>query len=276
MNVWVICTNTFREAIRDRILYLLVVFAVLILITSKALGVVSLGEDLKVITDIGLMTISLFGALIVIFLGTGLIYKEIDKRTIYVILSRPVARWQFLLGKYFGLLLTTLLMQALMAAFFLAYLYIMSLLPRESTLMNETETLAYGPILVAVWLTLCEMILLTAVAIMFSAVSTPILSAVFTTVAYVTGHLADKIEALAEIVRFNAQTQQGSDVGYALLMMLYYIFPNLNVFNVRNEAAHGLYGHFPHGYPLWLMLYGLLQACVFLSLGVLAFRRRNF
>ena len=276
MNIWVICTNTFREAIRDRILYLLVVFGVLVLITSKALGVVSLGEDLKVITDIGLMTISLFGALIVIFLGTGLIYKEIDKRTIYVILSRPVARWQFLLGKYFGLLLTTLLMQALMAAFFLAYLFIMSLLPRESTVMHETETLVYGPILVAVWLTLCEMILLTAVAIMFSAVSTPILSAVFTTVAYVTGHLADKIEALAEIVRFNAQTQQGSEVGYALLMMLYYIFPNLNVFNVRNEAAHGLYGHFPDGYPLLLMLYGLLQAGVFLGLGVLAFRRRNF
>ena len=91
-----------------------------------------------------------------------------------------------------------------------------------------------------------------------------------------TGHLADKIEALAEIVRFNSQTQQGSDVGYALLMMLYYIFPNLNVFNVRNEAAHGLYGHFPDGYPLLPMLYGLLQAGGFLGLGVLAFRRRIF
>jgi hypothetical protein len=114
-KVWAIILNTFREAVRDRILYAIVFFAVLILLLSTIMDVITIGQRSKIIIDSGLASISIFGTLIAIFVGINLVYKEIDKRTIYTIVSKPVARWQFLLGKYFGLVLTLLVEVAAMA-----------------------------------------------------------------------------------------------------------------------------------------------------------------
>ena len=105
MKIWAIATNTYREAIRDKILYLLLVFGALSIASSKLLGFISIGDDLKIIVDISLASISLFGALIAIFVGTSLVYKEVDKRTIYTIISRPIDRYEFILGKYLGLVM---------------------------------------------------------------------------------------------------------------------------------------------------------------------------
>lgn len=274
-----ICTNTFLEAIRNRILYLLVVFGMLVILFSKALGWVLIGEDLKVIADVSLMCLSVFGALITILVGTGLIYKEIDKRTIYVVLSRPVARWQYIIGKYLGLLTTVLVMLAAMSLFFLAYLWMMSspaVVAQESGITGQMVRIPFGPVIFAVALTFLEMVLLTALAIAFSAASTPILSAVFTFMAYVVGHLADRVYDLALIVRQNPQTGTGSELGYKVLMAAYYVTPNLSDFNVRNEAVHGLTGHYTWGWTAMTILYALMYAAAVLMLGILVFRRRNF
>jgi ABC-type transport system involved in multi-copper enzyme maturation permease subunit len=270
MTVWILCANTFREAVRDRILYLLAVLSAVSILASKGIGWVSVGDDLKIVTDIGLMSLSVTGAMVVVFLGTGLIYKEVDKRTLYVILSRPVSRWEFVLGKYFGLLMTTLLIQAIMAVVFLGYLKLMTWLPNDPNLLAKQQVY-FGAVIIAIVLSMMEMVMLTAVAILFSSASTPILSALFTTMLYALGHMAEHMEDLALIL-----LEKGSAAGYCSMMIMSYVFPKLHVFNVRNEASHGLYGHFPDGYPWMVMLYCLLQTAGFLLLGVLAFRRRNF
>src|SRR5208283_3951625 len=107
MIVLAIALNTFREAVRDKILYVLLVFGILMILVSRAIGWVSFGGENKIMTDIGLAAIWMFSGMVSIFIGTGLIYKEIDKRTIYTVLAKPAERWQFLAGKYLGLLLTT-------------------------------------------------------------------------------------------------------------------------------------------------------------------------
>src|SRR5437762_1447660 len=124
MIVGTIALNTFHEAIRDKILYVLVIFGVLMILVSRAIGWVSFGGETKVMTDIGLSAIWIFSGMVSIFIGTGLIYKEIDKRTIYTILSKPAERWQFLAGKYLGLLLTTFVSMALLSLALTAYLWL--------------------------------------------------------------------------------------------------------------------------------------------------------
>ncbi len=119
MKIKVIALNTFREAIRDRILYLLFFFAAVALVFSRLLAVLTVGDRVKIIKDVGLASISLFGVLMAIMVGTGLVYKEIDKKTIYTLLSKPIQRWQFLLGKFFGLVLTLFIMILAMSLIFL-------------------------------------------------------------------------------------------------------------------------------------------------------------
>ncbi|MFW5735690.1 MAG: ABC transporter permease [Oceanidesulfovibrio sp.] len=281
-NIGVICANTFREAVRDRILYIIAVFVAVMILLSKVLGWISVNEDLKVVSDLGLMALSVFGALVVIFLGTQLIHKEIDKRTIYVILARPVGRGQYVIGKYLGLLFTVFVLLAAMAVFFLAYLFIANLIqPPQRTIAGEGIPVYWGYILLAILFIFLEMIVLTAVATMFSSVSTPVLSAVFTSIFYVVGHLADKIYELAVHVRNPGPAAQelartGSEAGYYILMGIFYLFPNLNVFNIRNEAVYGIYRHYDYGYPGAIMAFAFFQAVLFLALGILVFRRRNF
>ena len=122
MKIRAIALNTFKEAIRDRILYLLLFFAAVCIIFSRILALLTVGDRAKIITDVGLASLSLFGVLMAIMIGTGLVYKEIDKRTIYTLLSKPIQRYQFLLGKYLGLLLTLFVMLVLMVLIFLVLL----------------------------------------------------------------------------------------------------------------------------------------------------------
>ena len=176
MIVPVIALNTFREAVRDKILYVLLVFGILMILVSRAIGWVSFGGENKIMTDIGLGAIWMFSGMVSIFIGTGLIYKEIDKRTIYTILAKPAERWQFLAGKYLGLVLTTLVNLLLLSALFLAYLWF----------CGAPVTLALGQ---ALFLNFVEMMVVTAVAILFSSASTPIMSAIFTTIVFFAGQL---------------------------------------------------------------------------------------
>jgi ABC-type transport system involved in multi-copper enzyme maturation permease subunit len=196
-----------------------------------------------------------------IFIGTGLIYKEVDKRTIYTILAKPCERWQFLLGKYVGLVLTTFVNLMLLSAVFLAYLW----------LCGAPVTLALGQ---ALLLTFVEMIVVTAVAIFFSSASTPILSAIFTTIVFFAGQMTKWIVDLGEILR------QSSPWAGKLLYMIYLVFPNLHNFNIRREAVlatqDALQTAIPAGEVCACMLYGAGYAAALLLAAHLLFSRRNF
>ncbi|MGZ5488950.1 MAG: ABC transporter permease, partial [Candidatus Aminicenantales bacterium] len=207
----------------------------------------------KIIKDVGLASISLFGVLMAILIGTGLVYKEIDKKTIYTLLAKPLYRAEFILGKFLGLVLTLFVMTGAMALIFLAIVY------------AHTHRIE-GGLLVAIAYIFLELVLITAVAILFSSFSTPILSSLFALAFYLIGHLSWGLELIIKKMRPGA--------GKALVRGLAMILPDLENFNFKTEVVHGL--PIPPGIFLSSFLYGVCYTAFILGLAVLIFRRRDF
>jgi ABC-type transport system involved in multi-copper enzyme maturation permease subunit len=253
MTIKVIALNTFKEAVRDRILYLLLFFAALSILVSRILALLTVGDRAKIIKDVGLASISFFGALMAILIGTGLVYKEIEKRTIFTLISKPMRRHEFLLGKFFGLVLTLLVMLVLMSVIFLALVFL-------HTFSVEWK------MLLAILYIFIELILITAVAILFSSFSTPILSSLFSLCFYLIGHFSWSLETLIKKIP--------AGILKVLAQFVYTILPDLENFNFKTEVVHGL--AIPPQVLLYSAAYGLLYTVFILGLAVLVFRRRDF
>ena len=253
MKIAAIAGITFKEAKRDRVLYLLFFFAALGIVAARVLAVLTVGDRIKIIKDVGLASISLFGVLMAILIGTGLVYKEIDKKTIFTLLAKPLHRAEFILGKFLGLVLTLFVMTLAMTLIFLAIVY-------AHTLRIETT------LLVAVGFIFLELVLITAVAVLFSCFSTPILSSLFTLAFYLIGHLSWGLELIIRKMRPGA--------GRTLVRGLYAFLPDLENFNFKTEVVHGL--PIPAGIYLSSFLYGVCYTAFILGLAVLVFRRRDF
>jgi ABC-type transport system involved in multi-copper enzyme maturation permease subunit len=253
MKIKAIALNTFREAIRDRVLYLLLFFALASLLFSRLLALLTVGDRVKIVTDVGLAAISLFGALMAILMGTGLVFKEIDKKTIYTLLSKPIHRHQFLLGKYFGLVLTLFVMLFLMTAIFFV-IYFLHALKIEWSMLTA---------LLYIFLELC---LITAVALFFSCFSTPILSSIFSLAFYFIGHLSWGLETLIKKMEPGA--------GKAAAQILYTFLPDLENFNFKTEIVHHL--PIPPQALLYSAIYGIFYTVFVLFLAILVFRKRDF
>jgi ABC-type transport system involved in multi-copper enzyme maturation permease subunit len=253
MKIAAIAGITFKEAKRDRVLYLLFFFAALGIVAARVLAILTVGDRIKIIKDVGLASISLFGVLMAILIGTGLVYKEIDKKTIFTLLAKPLHRAEFILGKFLGLVLTLCVMTLAMTLIFLAIVY-------AHTLRIETT------LLVAVGFIFLELVLITAVAVLFSCFSTPILSSLFTLAFYLIGHLSWGLELIIRKMRPGA--------GRTLVRGLYAFLPDLENFNFKTEVVHGL--PIPAGIYLSSFLYGVCYTAFILGLAVLVFRRRDF
>lgn len=248
-----VAVNTFREAIRDKVLLTLLVFAVLVMASAKAIQPLALGEEAKVVQDLGLAALTLFCVLIAVLVGGRLVYKEVDKRTIYIVLAKPLRRWEFIVGKYFGLMAVLLVSVAVMAVAF----YVIMLLTGVS--------LSPYP-LVAMVMTVFQLAILTAVAILFSTFVTPIASSVFTFAVYFVGHLTADLRLLAAM--------SPSPVVKGVSQFLYYVLPNLGNFNVRGEVVHGVL--LDPGALALSILYALVYAATLLLIAVVVFSRRDF
>jgi ABC-type transport system involved in multi-copper enzyme maturation permease subunit len=197
-----------------------------------------------------------FGALIAIFIGVGLVYKEIDRRTIYNLLSKPVHRHEFIIGKYLGLCLTLLVNSAVMlVAVELALMYV-----------NRGFTALQGPVLMAGLFVYIELAVLVAIALMFSSFSTPLLAALFTFALYVIGHFSSDLKLAAALTP--------SAMVRALLNLFYYLVPNLKNFNFIADASHGV--AVEPARAVWAIIYALVYISILLSAAVLIFQRRNF
>jgi ABC-type transport system involved in multi-copper enzyme maturation permease subunit len=253
MTVKVIALNTFKEAVRDRVLYLLLFFAALAIVLSRVLAVLTVGDRVKVVKDVGLASVSFFGALMAIMIGTGLVYKEIEKRTIFTLVSKPIRRSEFLLGKYLGLVLTLGVMLAAMTVIYLGLVF-------AHTLRFEAR------LLLPIAFLFLELILITAVAILFSCFSTPILSSLFALSFYLIGHFSWSLETLIQ------KTRPGA--GRTALQVVYALLPDLENFNVKTEVVHGL--PIPASLFLTAAGYSLAYTAFVLLLAVLIFRRRDF
>jgi ABC-type transport system involved in multi-copper enzyme maturation permease subunit len=178
-----IATNTFREAVRDRVLYNLIVFALLMSGASILVGQISIDIERLVVINLGLTAVSLFGMVIAIFIGIGLVSKEIEKRTLYTVLSRPVRRWEFIVGKFFGLAGTLAV-----NTFFMAIGVFGSLLYVSRHFQKQD-----GWVLVALYFIVLQFLIITALTLFFSSFSSPLLSAVFAFSLFVIGSFAEDL-----------------------------------------------------------------------------------
>ena len=256
MRVATIAVHTFKESVRERVLYNLVVFALLLIAASILFGSISVGVEQIILVNLGLTSISVFGLLMAIFIGIGLVSKEIERRTIYNILSKPVSRPEFIIGKYLGLLLTLFINTGIMTAgFYLALLY----QKRKLELSDLT-------ILSAVYFILLQFAMVVGLALLFSCISTPILSAVYSFCLYVIGNF------LGDIRWFGQESQ--STVLMKATSVLYYLLPNFSDFNVITRVAHG--EKIPGCLLLSNSCYAALYVTILISAAILIFEEREF
>lgn len=254
-NVWAVASNTFREAVRDRVLYNLVFFALLMIGAAILVGQISMGIEQSVIVSLGLTAISVIGIFIAIFIGVGLVSKEMEKRTLYALLAKPVQRWEFLLGKYGGLVMTLALNTAAMAVGLYAALWVVK---------HPLEASDWY-VLVAVYLILLKLALIVALAMLFSCFTTPFLAILFTGAMYIAGVFAEDL-----------RTMQAIDLAPSTMKLLRgvsYLLPNFQNFNVMGAVAHG------QGVPSSLVwqdtFYAALYAVIVLVAASMVFSRRN-
>lgn len=252
MKVISIALNTFRENLRDKLLYNLLVFALLMIGSSVILSRLTLGEFHRLILDLGLGSINFFGVLIAIFVGIGLVNKEIEKKTIYTIVSKPVARYQFLIGKYFGLTITLFVNTVVMTLGLLVVLYFQAV-PVDGLLFQ-----ALGMIFV-------EFMVITAMALLFSTFTSATLSAIFTLAMYVIGHLTADLKVFGDKM---------GDVGKQALNAFYYVLPNLERFNLKGHVTHHI--EVPALDLLLIAAYGFLYVGLLLVTASVIFQRRDF
>jgi ABC-type transport system involved in multi-copper enzyme maturation permease subunit len=255
-RVAAITRNAFREAVRDRVLYNLVVFVLLLTGGAIFLGELSAAQESKIIVDMGLSAMLVFGVFIAIFVGVGLVYKEIERRTVYAIFAKPVSRGEFLVGKYLGLCATLAANVAVMSVgVALALLYVRG---------------GYDPfvarIFPAVALVFFELTIVVAVALLFSSFSTPALSALLTFGVFVIGHFS------ADMRLMGAST--GTTAARALFGALYYLLPNLSHYAYITAASHGATPT-PSAFAA-AVLYAVLYDAALLVAATLIFNRRNF
>ena len=251
----IVALNTFREAVRDRVLYNLVFFALLMMAASILVGQISIGIEQIVIVSLGLSAISIIGLLIAVFIGVSLVSKEMDKRTLYALLAKPLRRWEFLLGKFAGLVLTlTVNTVAMAAGLFLALWYV-----RQSIERGD------GVLLVAVYFILLKLALVVALAMMFSCFTTPLLATLFTGGLYVAGLFVQEMRVMHSSLIRPALS--------AILPWLSYLLPNFENFNVMGSAAHGR--AIPPMLILHNTLYAVLYCAIVLALAAAIFSRRD-
>jgi ABC-type transport system involved in multi-copper enzyme maturation permease subunit len=249
-----IASNTFREAVRDRVLYNLVGFALLLVGAAILVGQISIDIEHLVVINLGLTAVSLFGMVIAIFVGIGLVSKEIEKKTLYTVLSRPVRRWEFIVGKFFGLAGTLVVNTFFMAiGVFAALLYV-------SHHLHAPDAW----VLIAVYFIVLQFLMITALALLFSSFSSPLLSAVFAFSLFVIGTFAEDLRGFAALT---------SGMARWVATGLAYLIPNFSALNIIGSVAHGqpVPGHL----ILYNSIYALFYAAMALSGAVLIFEHRN-
>jgi ABC-type transport system involved in multi-copper enzyme maturation permease subunit len=261
-----IALNVFRESVRDKVLYNLVLFAVLMIAASFLIGQLTAGQDIKIIKDLGLSATGIFGLFIAVFIGIGLVYKEVERRSIYGLLAKPITRVDFIVGKYVGLVLTLLVNIAVMAAALLAVLAAMKLLGSPALALVLDAPAVDPRLLLAIALIFVELALVTAIALFFSTFSSPMLSAALTFGLYIVGHFNADLKHFEQVV--------SSRPAAWLARALYYLLPNLAPFDISAAVVHGQ--PLAAGYVLMSVGYAVVYIAFVLLGATLIFARRDF
>jgi ABC-type transport system involved in multi-copper enzyme maturation permease subunit len=257
--------NTFREAVRNKVLYILLMFALVLLALTYFFSQGALHEQLRVIRDVGLVGIEIIGALIAIFIGVNLVYKELDRKTVFALLPKPIHRWEFVLGKYVGMLVTLAVLMAIMAVTLFAVLSL-----GVHVFGGDNDN---GTVLRAILLVFGEVAVITAVAVLFSSFSSPILSGALTLGIFVVGHFTPELRELIAKV-------DGTPLR-VFLSGAVRLFPDLHLFYVSGSMVGGQVVSVHGSYVDWSYValagvYGALYAACALVLATVIFSRRDF
>jgi len=265
-QIWLGANAVFRESVRDRVPYSIVVFAVLMIAASYLISQLTAGQDMKIIKDLGLAALSMFGLLIAVFIGVGLVTKEVEKRSVYGLLTNPLSRAQFLLGKYAGLVMTLALNLAVMtAALYAVLLY--STMTSPAGLRMSWDAPGVDPrMLIAVALIFGELMLVTALALFFSTFSSPLWATLLTLGLWVAGHFNSDLRNFGTVV--------DSAPVIWLARIIYYVIPNLAPFDVKAEVVHGIHVGMRH--VAYTLAYAALYISILLTGSVTIFGRRDF
>ena len=254
VRIWAIASNGFREVIRDRILYLIGVFAVLLVLALRLLPEIAATTENKIFLDLGLAAIDVFSVIVAIFVGTGLINKEIEKRTVLVLIPKPVSRTEFIIGKHLGL---SGVLAVLVVAMTVIYLLLLSFSKIDYPL---------GTILVSIFFQFLTLCLMTAVALVFGVFTSSVLAALLTFGIYLMGNFSRDLVELGKLCK-NPNIE-------SLTQGLYLVLPDLSRLNLKNEAVYGILPS-----PQTLLtngLYGLLSTTLLLTIAILIFSQREF
>ncbi|MEO0123803.1 MAG: ABC transporter permease subunit [candidate division WOR-3 bacterium] len=252
-RILAIAENTFKESLRQRIMLLLIIFSILLIVISLFLEPFALGESPKLLRDFGMAVASLFGILVVIIIGSTLIHKDIEKRTIYTVIAKPVKRSEIILGKFLGLFLLIAILEGAMALIhqFVIFIY---------------EGKFDISILINLPFSLIEIAVLLGILLLFSSFSSATLTSIMGVIFYVIGHASPDLKLFADTVKIPGLKY--------LAYGFYYILPNLENFNLRLELVHKL--PIFTDQVLFSICYGLIYTIFLLYLSVLIFEQREF
>ena len=259
MKVWAIALNTVSEAARNKVFYLILVFAVFMIFMGAALGNISMGQDNRVMIDLGILASRIFGVLLAMFVGVYLVYDEIERRTLYTLIAHGTRRWQFILGKYFGLLITISINIVIMCALLLLVLFLWG--------QKQESPIPWGTIVWQMSLVIMEMGVVIAFAILFSTFSTPVLSAFLTFFLWIIGNAT--LDILGHVITY--QEHRHLTWLAEIFRGIYLPLPQLGVFNI---IRYTLYAE-PLKFTLFPYLYGVVYSAGILSIAMLIFSRKD-
>lgn len=256
-----IARNTFREAVRNKVLYSIVFFAVALILLTVVLGTASVAQDERIVRDIGLFAVSFFSDMIAVFIGVTMVYQELERKTVYNVLSKPVARPAYFVGKYLGMAITLLVQIVIMGVALVAVMAVRG---------DPLPPLLFG----AIGLLYVRCLIVAALALFFASFSTPYVSGFLTLGVWLVGSLLQNLEAflLGDISGDLSPAVENIMLGLGRGVVT--IAPDLSLFVLTTQLTHGI--HVQGSYLLHAALYGLSYAALFVAFGALLFRRRDF
>jgi ABC-type transport system involved in multi-copper enzyme maturation permease subunit len=265
-SILLVASAVYRESVRDRVPLTIAGFGVLLVLASYLISQLTAGQDLKIIKDLGLAALNILGVFIAVFIGIGLVAKEVDRRSIFTLLSKPLTREQFLIGKYLGLVMTLAVNLGAMCVAFYAVLLYQDLVASEGLRASWPAPAMDPKLMIAVALIFGELMLVTAIALFFSSFSSPLLSMLLTLGLWVAGHFNTDLRQFETVV-------DAAPIAF-LARAVYYLLPNLAPFNVKAEVVHAVPVTTSH------VMLTLAYAGVYISVVLLAamaiFRKRDF
>jgi ABC-type transport system involved in multi-copper enzyme maturation permease subunit len=266
-TLWPITLITFKEGVRNRAIYGIFLIALMLLIVNFLICSMVPREIGKVAIDIALSTVYFSGLLLVFFVGINLMAKDLDRRTVYMVICRPISRSQYIIGKFFGMALLIIATMVFLSIFAILSIYVIKL-----SYPGYYPRFSWSMVLLALSFSVLSLILLSAMSFLFASFTTSsFITLVLTMIAYIIGRSMHDVKTLVESPE--AASIHPSSLTVKLVQIAYYLFPNLSVFDIKTQAAHDL--PLAPSYIGWVILYGVVYTSLAIAAAALIFRRRE-